>query len=405
MTTTTTTTPDPTPPRTSPKPRVLAGDIGGTNTRLALFDGGADEPLFERVYPSAAYTGLDLIAEKFLAEARAESTGGGSGSGAPFAFVPPEQACFGIAGPVEGNVCRATNLPWVVDGRVLMQRLGIPKVRLVNDFFAAALGSIRVPASALAVLGGGGPRDPRGPVAVLGAGTGLGQAFLLWSPASQRYEVVPSEGGHADFAPRTPLESSLLRYLAAKYGRVSYERVLSGQGLVDLYAFLNEEPALRLGGKAETRLAMAREDPAAVVSRHALDGSDPVCQAALAIFCGVLGALAGNLALTVLATGGVFVAGGIAPRILPFLSHSAAQGGGLSHSAAQGGGLSHSAAQGGLQQPTEQGGTRTATGGGIFREAFERKGRLQSLVASIPSFVVTHPQPGLLGAASVAMSL
>jgi len=268
---------------------------------------------------------------------------------------------------------------------VLMQRLGIPKVRLVNDFFAAALGSIRVPASALAVLGGGGPRDPRGPVAVLGAGTGLGQAFLLWSPASQRYEVVPSEGGHADFAPRTPLESSLLRYLAAKYGRVSYERVLSGQGLVDLYAFLNEEPALRLGGKAETRLAMAREDPAAVVSRHALDGSDPICQAALAIFCGVLGALAGNLALTVLATGGVFVAGGIAPRILPFLLQPAAQGA--------------------LQQPTEQGGTRTATGGGIFREAFERKGRLQSLVASIPSFVVTHPQPGLLGAASVAASL
>jgi len=379
---TTTTTLGPTTPPRSPKPRVLAGDIGGTNTRLALFDSDADDPLFERVYPSSAYTGLDLIAEKFLAEARAESTGtGGPGP----TFVPPEQACFGIAGPVEGNVCRATNLPWVVDGRVLMQRLGIPKVRLVNDFFAAALGSIRVPASALAVLGGGGPRDPRGPVAVLGAGTGLGQAFLLWSPASQRYEVVPSEGGHADFAPRTPLESSLLRYLAAKYGRVSYERVLSGQGLVDLYAFLNEEPALRLGGKAETRLAMAREDPAAVVSRHALDGSDPICQAALAIFCGVLGALAGNLALTVLATGGVFVAGGIAPRILPFLLQPAAQGG--------------------LQQPTEQGGTRTATGGGIFREAFERKGRLQSLVASIPSFVVTHPQPGLLGAASVAASL
>jgi glucokinase len=374
-------------------PPVLAGDIGGTNTRLALFEADRDDPRFERVYPSAAFTGLELIAEKFLGEARAEL-----GAGAQ--VVLPERACFGIAGPVEGNVCRATNLPWVIDGRVLAQRLGIPKVRLVNDFYAAALGSIRVPSGALSVLGGGGPRDPKGPVAVLGAGTGLGQAFLLWSAAAQRYDVVSSEGGHADFAPRTPLESALLRYLAAKYGRVSYERVLSGQGLVDLYAFLNEEPALRLVGKAETQLAMAREDPAAVVSRHALDGSDPVCEMALAMFCGVFGALAGNLALTVLATGGVFVAGGIAPRILPFLVKSAPpsaprpDGGVGPGPGVQAGPIAGGGAGAGL-----------AKGGVIFREAFERKGRLQSLVAGIPSYVVTHPQPGLLGAAAVAATL
>lgn len=337
---------------------VLAGDIGGTNSRLALFevtDGahGSQSQLFENTYPSASQSSLDAIAERFLDEARA---------GRPELALPPRRACIGIAGPVEGNVCRATNLPWVVDGRVLSQRLGIERVRLVNDFYAAALGSLSVPAENLASLGGG-PRDLRGPVAVLGAGTGLGQAFLLWSPAESQYQVVPSEGGHADFAPRTALEGELLRYLTAKYGRVSYERVLSGQGLVDLYAFLNDEAALRSMGSTDTAAAMATADPAAVISRRALDGSDPVCGAALSVFCGVMGALAGNLALGLLTTGGVFVAGGIAPRILPFLQR------------------------------------------GLFRQAFERKGRLQQIVSRIPTFVVTHAQPGLLGAASIAATL
>lgn len=357
---------------------VLAGDIGGTNTRLALFEvngaagdgagagstavgqggpGGpsaqALESLFERTYPSGSQSSLDAIAEKFLAEARAAL---------PAMKGSPERACFGIAGPVEGNVCRATNLPWTVDGRALSQRLGIRLVRLVNDFYAAALGSLAVPAEDLAPLGGG-PRDPRGPVAVLGAGTGLGEAFLLWSATENRYQVVSSEGGHADFAPRTPLECDLLLYLSAKYGRVSYERVLSGHGLVDLYAFLNEEPAFRSVGRPDTAAAMAAGDPAAVISHRALDGTDPVCVAALNVFCSVLGALAGNLALTLLATGGVFIAGGIAPRVLPVLRR------------------------------------------GGFREAFERKGRLQPLVVRVPVFVVTHAEPGLLGAATVAATL
>jgi glucokinase len=343
---------------------VLAGDIGGTNTRLALFEAGSaptfapiSAPIFERTYPSASQPGLDIIAVAFLAEARAAKP-------SPFksASEVPERACLGIAGPVEDNVCRATNLPWVVDGRVLTQKLGIVKVRLVNDFYAAALGCLALPPSALTAIGGG-PRDPKGPVAVLGAGTGLGQAFLLWSAPEDRYQVVSSEGGHVDFAPRTPLESDLLATLTAKYGRVSYERVLSGHGLVDLYAFLRDEPAFRALGDPTTAAAMVAEDPAAVISRRALDGSDAVCAAALTVFCGVLGALAGNLALTVLATGGVFVAGGIAPRIVPFLQR------------------------------------------GVFRDAFERKGRLQPLVARIPTFIVTHAQPGLIGAATVAAML
>lgn len=334
---------------------VLAGDIGGTNTRLALYAAASETPLFQQTYPSAGHTGLDAIAEKFLASARAAGV-------LPASDPAPQRACFGIAGPVEGNVCRATNLPWVVDGRALAQRLGIERVRLVNDFYAAALGAIRVPASDLVSLGGG-PRDPKGPVAVLGAGTGLGQAFLLWSAGEDRYQVVSSEGGHVDFAPRTPLEIALLRHLMHKYGRVSYERILSGQGLADLYAFLSEEPALRGLSHPETTAAMAVQDPAVVVSSRALDGSDAVCETALGMFCCVLGAAAGNLALSLLATGGVFVAGGIAPKILPFLRK------------------------------------------GLFREAFERKGRLQPLVARIPSFVVTHPDPGLLGAAGIAAAL
>ena len=336
---------------------VLAGDIGGTNTRLALFEvgaqGGLNDPLFAHTYPSAAHTGPDVIIERFLAAARATS---------PKLEKVPQRACLGIAGPVEGNVCRATNLPWVVDGRALSQKLGIARVKLVNDFSAAALGSIAVPAEKLVTLGGG-PRDPRGPIAVMGAGTGLGEAFLLWSPSEGRYQVVPSEGGHADFAPRTGLESDLLRFLTAKYGRVSYERVLSGRGLVDLYSFLSEEPAFRALQRPETVAALAAEDPAAAISHRALDGSDPICGAALAIFCSVMGALAGNLALGLLATGGVFIAGGIAPRVLPFLQK------------------------------------------GLFRDAFERKGRLQAVVARIPAFVVTHAEPGLLGAATIAAGL
>jgi glucokinase len=337
---------------------VLAGDIGGTNTRLAIYDaatgpeGWVLTPIFERTYPSPAHPSLDVIAEEYLATATHEL--------GPRASV--SSACFGIAGPIENNVCRATNLPWVVDGRALSARLGIERVTLINDFTAAALGVTAVSPADLAPLGGGTP-VAQGPIAVLGAGTGLGQAFLLWSPSENRYRVVPSEGGHVDLAARTPLEQGLVQFLNVKYGRVSCERVLSGQGLVDVFAFLSEEPACRGLIRPETAAVLAapgHHDPAAAISARALAGTDPICEMALAIFCSVLGAVAGNLGLTLLATGGVFVAGGIAPRILPFLQR------------------------------------------GGFREAFERKGRLHTLVERMPAYVVTHPQPGLLGAAIVA---
>ena len=231
----------------------------------------------------------------------------------------------------------------------------------MNDFTAAALGVTAVGADELVALGGD-LRVAHGPMAVLGAGTGLGQAFLLWSTVENRYQVVASEGGHVDLAARTPLEHGLVHFLTNKYGRVSCERVLSGKGLVDVFKFLSEEPACRGLIRPETAavLAAAGNDPAAAISQRALAGTDPVCEMALALFCSVLGAVAGNLGLMVLATGGVFVAGGIAPRVLPYLQR------------------------------------------GGFREAFDRKGRLHTLVERIPAYVVTHPQPGLLGAATIA---
>jgi glucokinase len=339
---------------------VLAGDIGGTNSRLALYESAANGTprlLFERTYPSAAHASLDDIADAFMSAAETALEGRvGRGKGV-------SAACLAIAGPIENNICRATNLPWVVDGRSLAARLGIERLRLMNDFHAAAQGVTAVDAQWLAPLGGA-PPVRRGPIAVLGAGTGLGEAFLLWSSGDNAYQVIPSEGGHMDFAPRTPLEMGLLQFLINKYGRVSCERVLSGRGLVDVFAFLSQEPACRALLRPETGAAMAApsptQDPAAVISQRGLSGADPICEMSLALFCSVLGAVAGNLALAILATGGVFVAGGIAPRVLPYMQN------------------------------------------GVFREAFERKGRLHTVIERLPAFVVTHPQIGLVGAAAAA---
>jgi glucokinase len=322
---------------------VLVGDIGGTNTRLALFRDR--EKAFERTYPSQEQSGLDVAVEHFLAEARKSVS----------QEVNPQRACFGVAGPVENDTSQITNLPWYIDARKLEQRLSIPRVALLNDFQAAALGVTVLEEKHLVPLGGG-PRVEHGPCVVTGAGTGLGEAFLVWSPGENRYQVVSSEGGHVDFTPRTSLESGLFHYMVGKYGRVSCERVLSGSGIADIFNFLASEPACRSLILPETRESMQTEDPAAVVTRQALAGKDPICVIAVNMFVSVLGGLAGNLALTLLATGGVFIAGGIAPRIVPL-----------------------------LQQ-------------GVFRDSFEAKGRMQPLVARIPAFLVVNPDLGMLGA-------
>jgi glucokinase len=320
---------------------VLAGDIGGTKTTIALADVTADRVRFviERRYESHAHEGLGEIVDAFLRETK----------------EPFDRAGFGIAGPVVDGVCKATNLPWVVDEREIAKRVHVP-AHVVNDFVAVALGVNRLEASDLVEINRG-ERIERAPVAILGAGTGLGEAFLVWNGA--RYEVIPSEGGHADFAARDERQIGLLRAIIAKHGRASVERVVSGLGLVEIYHYLRDA---KVAPESEVvRAALDRgEDLGAVVGQHALEGDDPLCEATIDLFVDAYGAEAGNIALAVLARGGVYVAGGIAPKILAKLTD------------------------------------------GRFRAAFVDKGRFRSLLESIPLHVITHPNVGLVGAAVAA---
>jgi glucokinase len=341
---------------------VLAGDVGGTNTRLALFEGRGEKLLVRKDYPSREHGALEEVLARFREDLTAAA---GAGSGPAFAFTA---ACFGVAGPVVEGVCRTTNLPWVVDTAALRAALACPRVRVVNDFYAAALGVTRLDAGAFEQVGGAQRPTAGAPIAVLGAGTGLGEAFLAWvedagdSYGGGRWTVIPSEGGHADFAPRDEEEIALLRFLLRRHDHVSYERVLSGAGLVTLYEFYRDEVGVPESPATRAALA-AGEDPARVVSRLGLAGTDPVCVRALARFCSVYGAEAGNVALKALAKGGVYLAGGIAARNLEALR------------------------------------------GGAFRAAFEDKGRYRALLESIPTRVVTADNLGLRGAAAEAARL
>lgn len=228
---------------------VLAGDVGGTNARLATveLDGRGARVVRQAKYRSADYPGLGPIVRRFCEE---------TGSRA-------DRACFGIACPVVGDDCTAPNLPWTINARALAAEIAIPHTTIINDFVAAGYGIELLAPGDLTTLQAGDP-TPRGPIALLGAGTGLGQGFLLW--AGDHYRVLPSEGGHADYAPRGELQSGLLESLRGQFGRVSWERLLSGAGLVSIYEYL------RARGIAPERAAvsaeMATEDAAAVVGRH-----------------------------------------------------------------------------------------------------------------------------------------
>lgn len=324
--------------------RVLAGDVGGTNARLALVEVGDDraEIVREAKYTSRDYPGLAPIVRRFCEEVGAT----------------PDRACFGIACPIVEGECHAPNLPWTINVRRLAREIAIPRTHVVNDFDAVGHGLPRLGGQDLVTLQKG-DKAEHGSIALIGAGTGLGQGFLLWDGA--RYRVYSSEGGHADLAPRDEVETGLVAFLSRQYGHVSYERVLSGPGIANVYRFLAasgfaaEQPAVR----AE----MEREDPAAVVTRRALAGSDPLCVRALDRFVETFGAQAGNLALTIVATGGVYLAGGIAPRIVPKLED------------------------------------------GAFVAAFRNKGRLSTFLAKVPVHVIVNPKVGLLGAAALAAEL
>jgi len=319
-----------TPPKT-----LLAGDLGGTKTWLRLSCGG--EMLREQRYDSAAFAGLTPMLAGFLGESA------------------PQSACFGVAGPVRGNTAQITNLPWRIDAGEIAAHFAIPQVALINDFQAVAYGIEALGDDDLLTLQAGQPQ-PHGPRAVIGAGTGLGEGYLVWQ--GEHYQALASEGSHADFAPADEMQAELWRWLALRYGHVSWERVVSGPALAEIYAFLRERG--ELAESPQLAAALRLGDPSAAISAHALQHGDALAGAALDLFIAAYGAESGNLALKMLATGGVYVAGGIAPKIAERLKD------------------------------------------GGFLRAFLAKGRFAGLLETIPVQVVLNPQVGLLGAERVA---
>jgi glucokinase len=323
---------------------ILAGDIGGTKTILALFSDEKEGPrlIREETFPSRRYPDFGEVLKEFLGGEKRALRG----------------ACFGVAGPVLNGRSETTNLPWVVDAEGISRRFALPFVALLNDLEATAYGTLVLTERDCFILNKGEPESfpsesaRRGNRAIIAAGTGLGEAILFWDGSGHRPSA--SEGGHADFAPRDPLQVALLEFLWKKYPGVSYERVLSGPGLLNVYDFLKEA-----GGEEPPWLSkrMAEEDPSAVISEMALGGKVDLCVKALDLFVSVYGAEAGNLALKALATGGVDVAGGIAPKILQKLRD------------------------------------------GMFMKAFTDKGRFSSLLSRIPVRVILNEKTGLLGAA------
>lgn len=319
--------------------QVLAGDIGGTKTALAIFEIGEERlsVLREERFASADFASLEEVVERFLEGRR-----------------PPRRAGFGVAGPVRAGRARVTKLPWTIEARRLAQTLGAGVV-LVNDFVAAAFGIPYLRPRHLRLLSRGKP-ERGGPLALLGAGTGLGQAGLV--RISGRYEPIASEGGHADFGARDAREDRLNAFVRARFGRTTGDRLLSGEGLRHIYEFLRED---RFAPESpEVAAAFLREDPAAVISRFGLEQTDRLCGETLSRFVSIYGSEAGNVALRFRATGGVFIGGGIAPRILPALER------------------------------------------GDFLQAFRAKPPMDQLLANVPVRVVLEPRLGLFGAAVAA---
>jgi glucokinase len=320
---------------------ILAGDAGGTNTRLAIvrIEQGTWNIRDRATFPSAEFDGLAAIVNRYC-----DTLG-----------FRPERAGFGVPCPVRDGPCKLANLEWQIDPDQLAIDIGIPRTVVVNDFEAIGHAIPSLGPEDFAIIQDK-PVVPQGPVAILGAGTGLGQAFLFWQ--NGRYEVIPSEGGHADFAPRNKLETEMFLHWNRQLERVSWERFLAGPGLVRIYRFLVDTNVFT-ESEAIAR-EMIGEDDAAVISEHGLREDDPACTKALEMFCSIYGAQAGNLGLTVRSTGGVYLAGGIAPRILPALRK------------------------------------------GGFLEAFRNKGRLSNLTEQMPVRVITEPNTGLIGAACAA---
>ena len=350
---------------------LLAGDIGGTKTILRLVEvaqssagkgsGGCFEQaqnefktIYEATYLSGNYPDLVPIVEQFLTAAQQKA---------------PEAACLAIAGPVFNNTSKLTNLNWFLDNQRLQQELEIKQVSLINDFAAVCYGVLGLKSSDIYSLQSATAYN-QAPIGVIGAGTGLGEGFLV--PDNGSYQVVATEGGHTDFAPRSELEWQLLQYIQERYriDRVSVERVVSGQGIVAIYQFLRDSQFAtelpEVGEKVkiwEQQVEKGQErtvDPAAIISQTALHKSDALCEKTMQMFVEAYGAEVGNFALKLLPYGGIYIAGGIAAKILPLMQEDR------------------------------------------FLAALKQKGRMSTLLEQMPVHIVLNPQVGLLGSVRYA---
>jgi len=323
---------------------ILAGDIGGTKTVIGLFEkaGNRLHVIREETFPSQRYGSLEAILDQFMG---------------PGSHPPLRVACFGVAGPVVEGRSKATNLPWELDECALAEFLKVQQVKLLNDLEAAAYGMLHLDPTDLCVLQPGLTR--KGNIAVIAAGTGLGEAILYWDGA--RYHPMATEGGHTDFAPRSDIEVELLRYLQREFGHVSYERIISGPGILNIYKFLRDT-----GFAPEPdwlRKRLQNSDPSPTITEIGLQQGHELCTETLALFTSIYGAEAGNLALKTLSLVGVYVSGGIAPKILDKLKD------------------------------------------GTFMRTFSNKGRYSDLLKKIPVKVALDNRAGLIGAAHYALRL
>jgi len=323
---------------------ILAGDVGGTKVHLALYNfvGGKLVPVRDHKFPASQFASLDDVVKAFLTD--------------PEEKKQIVAATFGCPGPVKDGRLKLTNLPWTLDARLLTKTLGIEHIFLINDLEANGFGIPELAPESLFLLHAGDP-GAVGNQGLIGAGTGLGEALLIWD--GKKHRPIPSEGGHCDFAARNVREIALLNYLHRTLnGRVSFERVVSGLGIKNVYAFLRDVE--KLDEPAWLKQRLAAEDPNAVIGQCAEDGSSSICFETMSIFAAAYGAETGNIALKVLATGGMFLGGGIAPKILKTLQN------------------------------------------GAFTQAFLDKGRLSPLLQAIPVRVILDDTCALLGAAAYA---
>ena len=326
---------------------ILACDIGGTKTDLAIFsaEAGFTTPIAEQTYPSKKYPDIESILHEFLAKEKA---------------VRVESASFSVAGPVVNGRASTTNLPWIVDEKLLGKSLGISSVYILNDLVATTYFISHLSEEDICPLNGVSP-NRNGTIGVIAPGTGLGEAFAVWD--GRRYRAYGSEGGHSDFAPNSEVEIELLQDLRRNWDHISWERVCSGPGIRNIFNYYHKDPIF-----ADEKASMEKEtaqldDPTPYIVNRALDRktSCSTCLSTLNTFLEVFGAEAGNLALKVMAAGGVYLGGGIPPQILQALEN------------------------------------------GLFMQAFQRKGRLSPLLSIVPVRVILNPRCALLGAAQYAL--